>query len=185
MDKAQRKQMLQKFWSGTARLHRPEAAKHLQKAMEQARASLFSDFKTRKNGAELIDTLFNLLAMTYAFAHYAGIRRGYLIARELYKFKSGNADHRAKTAIASLIERHPAWTTKEIFAALDEMEKVPFYRSKGVPKHVTRWSDVASEPTYKMLVTRIRKKVRAVSRIMGWQKLMRKHEDLRRKTLST
>ncbi len=149
--------------------------------MGQARASLFSDFVTRKNGAELVDTLRNLLAMTYAFAHYKGIRRGYLVARQLYKLESGKADHRAKSAIASLVEKHPTWTTNAIFAALDEKEEVPFYRLTGVPKYVTRWSDVASEPTYKMLVSRIRQKVRAGSRITGWRELMRKHEDLRRK----
>jgi hypothetical protein len=102
-------------------------------------------------------------------------------ARQLYKLKSGNVDDRVETAITSLIERQPTWTTKKIFAALDEMEKVPFHSLKRVPKHVTRWSDVASDPTYKMFVTRIRQKVRAISRIMGWQELMRKHEDLRRK----
>jgi hypothetical protein len=185
MDEAQTKQMLKKWWSHTKRLRGPEATKRLQEAMGQARASLFSDFVTRKNGAELVDTLRNLLAMTYSSAHYAGMRRGYLTACRLYKLESGKADHRAKSAIASLIEKHPAWTTKEIFAALDEKEKVPFYRLKAVPKHVTRWSDVASEPTYKMFVTRIRQKVRAVSPLTGWQELMREHEGLRRKVPST
>jgi len=182
MDEVQEKLMLQKWWRNTKWLHRPEVTKQLREAMEQDRTILFSDFVTHKNGAELVDTLRNLLAMTYAFAHYKGIRRGYLIARQLYKLESGKTDHRAKSAIASLIERHPTWTTNQIFAALDEKEKVPFYRLAQVPKQVTRWSDVASEPTYKMFVSRIRAKVRATSRITEWKRLMREHQDLPRTT---
>ncbi len=153
--------------------------KRLRKTMEQARASLFSDFMTRKNGAELVETLRNLLAMTYAFAHYAGIRRGYVIGCQLCSLDSWKTEDDAKNAIAGIIEMYPEWTTRQIFKMLDTAKK-PLFHLGSLPKNTKRWSDVVSEPAYKMFVTRIRQKVRAVSRIKGWQKLMDTHEDLRR-----
>lgn len=149
--------------------------------MRQSRNRLFTALMERKDGAELVDTLRDLIANSYAFAHYAGVRRGYLIASQLFRSGSEKAENRAKAAIASLIEKHPKWTTAQIFAALDEKENLPFYRLQNVPKHVTRWSDVAKEPTYKMLVSRIREKVRAKRRITGWKQLMRRHDELRAK----
>jgi hypothetical protein len=148
--------------------------------MRQGRGRLFSVFAERADGTELADALRDLIVNCYAFAHYAGVRRGYKLAQQLYKLESGKKSDRATAAITRLIERHPTWTTREIFAALDEMDRVPFYRLGAVPKHVTRWSDVASDPTYKMFVTRIRARVRSMYRITGWKKLMRRHEELRR-----
>jgi hypothetical protein len=137
-------------------------------------------FAGRADGGELADTLRDLIANCYAYAHYAGVRRGYLIASQLFRFSSEKTENRAKAAIARLIERYPEWTTSQIFEALDEKENLRFYRLQNVPKHVTRWSDVAKEPTYKMFVSRIREKVRAKRRITGWKKLMQNHKALRR-----
>jgi hypothetical protein len=185
VDKARKKRIVEQWWKKTARLHQPEEARRLEEEMRKGRNRLFSVFTEREDGTELADTLRDLIANCYAFAHYAGVRRGYLIARQLFRSGSGKAENRAKATIARLIEKHPEWTTEQIFAALDEKENLPFYRLAEVPKHVTRWSDVVSEPTYKMFVSRIRTKVRARHHTRGWKKLMRKHEDLRRKNRST
>jgi hypothetical protein len=181
VDENKRKRIAEEWWKKTARLHRPEEARRLEEEIRKGSSRLFSLFAERKDGVELADALRDLILNCYAFSQYKGIRRGYLIAQQLYRLESGKVGHRAKAAMVSLIEQHPTWTTKQIFAALDENEKVPFYRLAQIPKHVTRWSDVASEPTYKMFVSRIRAKVRASSRLTGWKKLMRKHEDLRRR----
>jgi hypothetical protein len=179
VDKARKKHIAEEWWKKTVQLHRPEETRRLEEEMRKGRSRLFSVFAEREDGTELADTLRDLIANCYAFAHYAGVRRGYKIARQLHKLESSRPNHRATVAIVSLVGRHPKWKTKEIFAALDEAE-VPLHSMGWVPKDVTRWSDVASEPTYKMFVSRIKAKVRATSRVTGWKKLMRKHEELRR-----
>lgn len=181
MDKNQKKRLIQEWWEKTARLHLPEKHRRIEEEMRQGRSRLFTAFAGSADGAELTDTLRDLIANCYAYAHYEGVRRGYRIASQLFRSNSEKTENRAKAAIARLIERYPEWTTLQIFEALDEKENLPFYRLQNVPKNVTRWSDVAKEPTYKMFVSRIRETVRAKRRITGWKKLMRRHDELRAK----
>ena len=61
--------------------------------------------------------------------------------------------------------------TTEGFLALDNAD-IPLYKSKSVPKHVRLWSDVANEPYYKNLVSRVRKQVAKSTRLRSWQELI-------------
>ena len=99
--------------------------------MKKGRNHLFSAFVGRVDGGELADTLRDLIANCYAYAHYAGIRRGYLIARQLQKLESEKRGGQVKARIAHLIGEHPDWTTKQIFIKLDNAEIPVFWVGKG------------------------------------------------------
>lgn len=178
VDKITKKRVVKEWWTNTLRQYRPEEKQRLEEEMKRRRNRLFSSFLGREDGAELVDTLRDLIADCYAYAHYTGIRRGYLIASQLQKLESAKGGDRVKAKIAHLIGEHPDWTTKQIFVKLDNAEIPVFWVGKG-KKNVRLWSELSEEPAYKMLVSRIRIKVRQRTRVRQWRSIMRKHEELR------
>lgn len=161
-------------------LHRPEEMRRLQETIRSRSHRLFSVFAERPDGHQLSDTLRDLLEDCLVQAHYTGFRRGYQIARQKFSSESATAK-KAKSAIAKLVEEHPEWKIARLFAELDRRDQ-PFYRLQTVPKRVRCWSDVAKEPSYKMFVSRVKERMRTEHRVHGWKKLMRRHEELRRRT---
>lgn len=178
VDKITKKRVVKEWWAETLGQYRPEEKQRLEEEMKKRRNRLFSSFLGREDGAELADTLRDLIANCYAYAHYACIRRGYLIARQLQKLESEKRGGRVKAKIARLIDEHPDWTTKRIFVQLDNAEIPVLWVGRG-KKHVRLWSELSDEPAYKMLVSRIRTKVRQKTRVRHWMSIMRKHEKLR------
>jgi hypothetical protein len=181
MDKATKRRILREWWKKAKRIHQPREMRLIKEEMQRDNSRLFSSFENREDRAELRGAMRNLIENIFAYAHWEGVRRGYKVARDMEKLRSGAQRNRAKKAIAGLIKMHPEWTTKQIFKMLD-LAKVPIDRMNSMlPKHVTRWSHLSKEPSYKMLVSRIRARVRAVSRITEWETLISEHEKLRRK----
>lgn len=178
LDKIRKKRVVKEWWAETLRQYRPEEKLRLEEDMKKRRNRLFSSFVGREDGVELADTLRDLITNCYAYAHYAGIRRGYLIARQLQKLESEKRGGRAKAKIAQLIGEHPNYTTKQIFMKLDNAEIPVFWVGKG-KKHVRLWSELGDEPAYKMLVSRIRTSVRQKTRVRHWRRIMRKHDEFR------
>jgi hypothetical protein len=123
---------------------------------------------------ELATTLRDLIFNCHALSHYAGIRRGYLVSRRLKKPKARKKKainkervKNAKAEIARLIKAHPDWTIKQIFVKLDNEEMLIYWLGR-VRRHVRLWADFVGEPAYKMLVSRLSKKVRRKTRDQGF-----------------
>lgn len=172
------------WWGKTLRQYRPEDVRRLQREMSEQRKRLFSSLRECQDATELVQTLRDLIFNCYALAHYAGIRRGYLIARQLQKLHKEKKGSRARAEIVRLIEAHPNWTTGQIFSKLDDAEIPVFWVGSIRRKGITRWSELPDEPAYKMFVSRLRATVRKKIRLQGWMKLMKRHSKPRPKRAS-
>lgn len=181
--KAYRNRVAKHIFKRVKGLHRPEEMHRLEEEMRRRSRLLYSVFAERPDGLELADTLRDLLVDHEIYAHYAGVRRGYLVAQELHKLSKWRPEDEATAAIVHILRTHPNWKVKQIFAALDESEVPLFYRGKINEKNASRWSDVAKEPAYEMYVSRIREKVFELYRVTVWSKIIRKHTKLRRGVL--
>ena len=182
------KQRVKTWWTTTARQYRPQGADELQQEMNATRNRLYNRFKELPDGGELAAFLTALTEREFAFAYYWGFRRGYIVAQALSKLAHSSAQGNVEARIADLCLKHPDWTTKQIFAALDD-EGIPLVFLGGLHKNETKkkrdwrpnyWSDVAGDGAYKMLVSRLRDKLRNESRLEGWEKIMKQHTKLRK-----
>jgi hypothetical protein len=167
-----------KWWMTTARLRRPEENEAIQKRMMENQEFLFNAFRERKDATKLFSVLEELINDIHAFAHYWGVLRGFTTAEQIEKlWKKKN--ERYKIEIGRIIVRHPDWSAKEIFAQLDERE-VRFVRLGHLPKtEIRRWSDVADEPSYKVLVSRVRQYVEQLNRVKAFNRIVKEHKQLR------
>lgn len=168
------------WWTKTARLHWPQEANKLRLKMKEDREHLFNVFADHEDAKNLIAVFQRLLEDTYALSHYQGIRRGFLIAQQLEKL-SRKKNERYKAEIAKIILQHSEdWTAREIYEELDERE-VPFIRLGDLPKTGIRlWADVANEPSYKMVITRMKKYTKQMTRVKDWKRIMTAHAKLRK-----
>lgn len=182
---AKHKQDMKAWWTITARQFRPKEATKLNEEMVASRIRLFDRFKQLPDGAELARVVARLTALQFAFAFYRGFRRGYNVQRSLGKLKSRSQEDYAKARIADLCIKHPDWSTKRVFGALDD-ENVPLIflgrihqekKSRAKPKY---WGEVAGDSVYKMLVSRIKDKMQKEARLKGWEMIMKRHAKLRK-----
>jgi hypothetical protein len=120
---------------------------------------------------KLASFLQSLLTNQRKYGHILGMRQGYAIAEDLAKLENGRPEQKANAKIARVLMKNPTATTKEVCLALDNAE-IPLHKSKGVPKHVRLWSEVAKKPYYKTLISRVRKRVVKASRLDDWQDMI-------------
>jgi hypothetical protein len=169
------------WWTKTARLHRPQEIREIQRRMKEGRERIFNVFLERSDsdGAELVAVFGRLWKDTLSFGHYAGIRRGFTLAQELETLsKKKNEGYKAE--IAKIILQHPDWTAEEIFEELD-FRDIKFVRLGDAPRDAECWSRVAKESSYKMAVSRTRKVVARLTWVQNWDRIMKAHKKLRRK----
>jgi len=184
-DSAKKQRMLKAWWGMTTGQFSPKAEGKLNEEKKTSQLRLFNRFRQLPDGAELADLFLRITELQYAFAFYRGFRRGYNIRRGLEKLRGRSKEDDAKARIADLCLKYPDWSTKQIFAALDEA-KIPlrfhgqrYRRGKGESKP-EYWLDVADDPAYKMIASRIRAKIQREARLKGWQNVMKRHTKLRK-----
>lgn len=84
-NKEKYKERLRGWWKKTAGQRRPEDVSRMEAEIKRDRERLFAVCRERSDGVELADCILRLTENAYAYAHYAGIRRGYLIGVEVGK----------------------------------------------------------------------------------------------------
>jgi len=191
-DEAKKRKMLKAWWGMTAGQFSPKAEANLNEEKKTSQTRLFNRFRQLPDGAELADLFLRITELQYAFAFYRGFRRGYNVRRGLEKLGRRSPEDDAKAKIADLCIKHPDWSTKRIFGALDD-EKVRLIflgRTHQIRDRIQQkqkrkdkpefWWEVAGDSAYKMLVSRIRDKVQKDSRLRGWEKIMKRHTKLRK-----
>jgi hypothetical protein len=168
------KQRIQAWRTTTERQYHPREADKLAQAMKATTSRLYDGFLKLPDAeaVDLIETLTVLSEQHFAFAYYNGFRHGEL--------GRSSPRRRAEAFIADLCLRHPDWTTKLIFAALDD-EGIPLvFHGKVKRKNAVYWLDVVREPAYMMFVSRLKDKMGQESRLKGWGKIMQRHTKLRK-----
>jgi hypothetical protein len=172
--------MTKDWWIKTARLHRPQETKEIQRRMNEGRERIFKVFleRSHSDGAELAAVFGTLLKDTLSFGHYAGIRRGFSVAQQLEKLaKRKNEGY--KVEIVKIILQQPEWSVEQLYEELDYRD-IKFVRLGSAAKDVDCWSRAAKEPSYKMLVTRRRQYLAQLTRVQNWGRIMKAHEKLRK-----
>lgn len=181
-NKVKYKERLQKWWKKTAGQRRPEDVSRMEAEIKRDRERLFAVCRERADGVELADCILRLTENAYAYAHYAGIRRGYLIGMAVGKDGS-------EEKIIKILRKHLTATPTEICELIDKYN-APFTDLKDsrrihmiwpeLRKKETRWTSIASLPKVKNYLSRARDRAYQISRIEGWQTIMREHEKNRK-----
>lgn len=157
-----------RWWKTTLRQKRPEEVARLQQQIDADQKRLYAVCRERKDtdGAELVDCIRRLIENSMAFAHYAGIRRGYKIGVQV-----GQTEDQPR--IGALIMKNPDASTAQICTMLDE-KAVPMQWSEL--RNSGRWPDFATMPKVKNYITRMRKIAHKIQRVQTWRQIMREHE---------
>ena len=145
---------------------------------------IFSGGDEARPGAELVDTLVRLVENAYSFGHYAGIRRGYLLGREV-----GNEDKIIKL-IRTKLDATPTEIAERIdkfnsrFDDLEDSRGIHFASEwPELAAKTSKWVAIVRLPKVKNYPVRARKRAEAISRIPGWQRIMGEHQKNRRRLL--
>jgi hypothetical protein len=152
--------------------------------MHRDRKRLFTVCGERidSDGRELADCILRLTENAYAYAHYTGFRRGYLVGVEIGK---GGSEAR----IIKILRKHPSATPTEICALIDKYNSrfVDLKDSRRIhiawpelAKKETRWTSIARLPKVKVYLGRARDRACQISYVESWHKIMREHEKNRR-----
>lgn len=165
------------------RQYRPDDVTRVLAEMKRDRERLFAVCRERNDGADLVACIVRLTENSLAFAHYAGIRRGYKIGVEVGKDSE-------QEKIFQIVQKHLDATPTEICKLLDAHnsqfddlrdKRCVHLRWPGLARNgFTLWVDVASVPKVKNYLERVSKKAREIYRIQGWQRVMREHVKRRR-----
>jgi hypothetical protein len=100
------------------------------------------------------------------------------LAQRLAKVPKKKKEH-YKDEIVGIIIQHKGWTARRIFEELDK-RKIRLIHFGRVPKaENTKWSHVADESPYKVLISRLRNYVNERYQVKGLKRLIKKHERLR------
>jgi hypothetical protein len=165
------------WWTKSRQLYLPEKKREIRKRIRENEIFLFKGFVEHKDATKLGSILRELIDDTKASWLFAGFQSGFTTAQQLKKH-SEKKEERYKVEIARIIKQHRGLSTEKIFAELDERE-VQFIRLGRLRKtKIWRWSDVANEPSYKMLVSRIRWDVAQLSYMKNWAWIIKQYEKL-------
>jgi hypothetical protein len=185
-NEAKTQEMLWAGWAMTVGRFAPGESAKLRQELRISEASLLNRLRGLPDGAELTDLFRRITELQSADAFYQGFFRGYEVQLGLQKQRRRGPENKVKARIADLCVRHPDWSTKRIFGALDD-EDVPLLvigsldqktKNRAKPKY---WLDVVGDDAYKMLVSRIRDRMQVETRLKGWDKIIKQYAKLRRK----
>ena len=185
--RSEHKERIGKWWKKTVGQKEPDAVAQLQEEMKSDRARLFSVCRERPDGAELVDTIVRLVENAYSFGHYAGIRRGYLLGREVGK--DGTEDKIIKlirtkldTTPTEIAERIDKFNSR--FDDLEDFRGIHFASEwPELAAKTSKWVAIVRLPKVKNYLVRAHKRAEAISRIQGWQRIMSEHQKNRRRLL--
>jgi hypothetical protein len=107
------------WWTAMAKQYHPQEAEKLQQAMIANRLQLYSRCEQLPDAAEVVPILVALSKQEIAFGYYNGFRNGYRVGQGLAKLAKSSPRGGAEAFVTDLCLRHPDWTIKQIFAALD------------------------------------------------------------------
>jgi hypothetical protein len=181
-NKEKHKERLRRWWKKTAGQRRLENVSRMEAELKRDRERLFDVCRERSDGVELAECILRLTENAYAYAHYAGIRRGYLIGLAVGK---GGSEEK----IIKILQKHLSATPTEISVLIDkynaQFEDVKDSRRIHIvwpelAKKETRWTNIVSLPKVKNYLIRARDRAYQISRIEGWQAIMREHEKNRK-----
>src|SRR5664280_882368 len=182
--RSKHKERIGKWWKRTVGQRRPDEVAQLQEEMKRDRVRLFSVCRERPDGAELVDTIVRLVENAYSFGHYAGIRRGYLLGREIAK---GGTEDKIIKLIRTKLDATPTEFAELIdkfnsqFEDEQDLRSVHFvFEWPELAEKTAKWVEIVRLPKVKNYLARARKRAEAISRIHGWQRIMREHEKNRR-----
>lgn len=163
----------------TAYLHRPEEGRKIRDRIDENVEILCSAFDEHEDADKLVSVLCKLADDVKALAHYKGFYEGVYLAQRLAKVPKKKGE-RYKEEIAGIIIQHPDWTARQIFRELD-WRKIRLVHFGRVPKAENKkWSHVADESPYKVLISRLRSYVNDRYQVKGLKRLMKEHKKLRR-----
>jgi hypothetical protein len=186
MTQETQKSSTENWFTKSPQLSRPEKMREIKQRIRENAVFLFNALLEHPDATKVGNALRELNDDTKACWLFIGYQSGFSAAKHLAKI-SGQKDERHEAEIRRIIIQHRDWKTKQILEESDEKE-IPFIRLGRLPKtRIQRWSDVASEPSYKVLVSRIRFDMRHLSHMNRWaramreyQKLLKEHEKLHR-----
>jgi hypothetical protein len=182
-NKEKYKERLRSWWKKAAGQRRPADVSRMEAEIKRDRERLFAVCRERADGVELADCILRLTENAYAYAHYAGIRRGYKIGLEVGKDVS---EEKIIQVISKKLDATPTEMCELIdaynapFEDLKDKRCIRLDASWPEMTSIARWKDVASVPKVKNYLVRARNKAYQVSRIEGWQRIMREHEKNRK-----
>ena len=162
----------------TSHLHRPEEWERLANRIEVNVGIIGNAFDEHEDSVKLSNVLCEFWDDVTALAHYKGFYQGVTLAQRLAKVPKKKKEH-YKDEIVGIIIQHKGWTARRIFEELDK-RKIRLIHFGRVPKaENTKWSHVADESPYKVLISRLRNYVNERYQVKGLKRLIKKHERLR------
>lgn len=154
---------------------RPKNAQELESRMNANRRALME-----KSGDP--DMVAQLVMDSYAYAHYRGIRRGFVLGKAI-----GKLNPTQKAVIPQLV-KNPLLSAQQICKALDKAKrKVPPYWKKTLDEdgHTNRWWTDALENRrlqnkVEVHCSRLRARAAEIKRLGLWKRVMKEHQTNRK-----
>lgn len=162
----------------TTHLHRPEEGRKLMNRIDENEKILCNAFDEHEDADKLVNVLGELWDDVAALAHYKGLYQGVTLAQRLEKVPKKKDEH-YKDEIVRIITQHKDWTASQIFKELDT-RKIRLIHFGRVPKaENTKWSHVADESPYKVLISRLKTYINDLYQVKGLKRLIKEHQRLR------